>query len=95
MSTTTTGRTFGGMVFPDANPVTVDARWVHRVHMFDVPTSLREFAAGVLSPVSGDEWWSIGEFRYTDTPYSDYVTAVARWRRTGIEYGVEGDVEHP
>jgi hypothetical protein len=83
------GRTFVGMVHPYANPVTVDDRWVYRVHMFDVPTPLREFASGVITPLSGDEWWTIGEFRYADG--LDYVTAVARWRRAGIEYGIEGD----
>ncbi len=83
-------QTFLGMVHPDSHPVTVANRWVTRVGGCDIPDPLREFAAGVITAMSGDEWWTIGDFRYADNPHT-YVTAVARWRRAGIEYGIEGD----
>jgi hypothetical protein len=76
------------MVYPDAHPVTVPDRYVERVTADEAPAALREFAAGVLSAVSGSEWWTLGEFRYMG---EDYSVLVGRWTRTGIEYGVEID----
>lgn len=85
-------RRFTGMVFPDHHPVTVDDRWVCRVNGLDIPLSLREFAQASVGVRPNTRWQTIGEFRYADTPYHDYVTAVARWHRTGLQYGLEGDV---
>lgn len=86
------GKTFEGMVIPDTHPLTVPGRSVRRVHMFDVPTTLRQHAHEALHALSGEEWWTIGEFRYTR---EDYDTAVARRVMVAgsmiIEYGIEED----
>jgi hypothetical protein len=84
------GKTFEGMVFPDTHPLTVPDARVRRVHMFDVPALLRQHAHESLHTLSGEEWWTIGEFRYTR---EDYDTAVARRAMVAgnmiIEYGIE------
>lgn len=81
-----TGKAFAGMTYPDAHPICVPVRHVKQTTMSAIPAPLREHAQACLSAVSGDEWWTIGEFRYAG---EDYTTAVARWKRTGIEYGIE------
>lgn len=85
------GRTFVGMCHPDSQPVMADDRDVRRVHMLDVPTPLRQHAYESLGDMSGDQWWTVGEFRYTDEP--EYDTAVARRvmrnGRMAVEFGVE------
>lgn len=94
MTTPTTvarsGKTFEGMVFPDTHPLTVPTQHVRHVHMFDVPATLRQHAHESLHTLSGEEWWTVGEFRYTR---QDYDTAVARRvTRDGhmtVEYGIE------
>lgn len=83
---------FAGMVYPDPVPTTMPDRDVTRVHMFDIPTSLREHACTQLDSMSGGAWWTIGEFRYEG---EDYGVAVARRAlrggRMAVEYGVESD----
>lgn len=81
-------KTFVGMAHPDTHPVTTPGEYVKRVHMFDVPTSLREHASYALGELSGREWWTVGEFRYEGE--ACYDTAVARRTDKGvIEYGIE------
>lgn len=86
------GKAFAGMVVPDTHPLTVPDRYVSRVHMFDIPASLREHAAYSLNDLSGDQWWTVGEFRYAG---EDYDTAVARRvlrdGRVVVEYGIESE----
>jgi hypothetical protein len=92
MSSTITrsGRTFEGMAYPDAHPLTVPDRFVTRVHMFDVPATLREHAHNALGDLSGNVWWTVGEFRYAGE--GCYETAVAcRNRRGQVEYGIESE----
>lgn len=85
------GRSFAGMAFPDASPLVIAECDVQRVHMFDVPSPLREHAHESLGELSGGEWWTVGEFRYADE--SEYSTAVAKRvmvaGRMVVEYGVE------
>lgn len=85
------GRSFVGMAYADDSPLTLRDQDVKRVHMFDVPTTLRDHACSVLGGMSGGVWWTIGEFRYVGE--CDYDTAVARRvmrdGRMAIEYGVE------
>jgi len=81
-------RKFEGMAYPDACPLVVMGADVERVHMFDIPTSLRDHAAKVITPMSGEAWWTIGEFRYAG---EDYATAVAQWSRAGVTFGIERD----
>lgn len=79
------------MVYLDTHSLSVPVNYVERVHMFDIPTSLREHAHCSLNDLSGDEWWTVGEFRYEDG--ADYETAVARRvmrsGRVTVEYGIE------
>lgn len=83
-----TGRTFVGMVHRDADPILMPAEYVKRVHMFDVPASLREHAHNLLADVCGDVWWTLGEFRYSGEDCHE--TAVCRRNRRGqVEYGIE------
>lgn len=85
------GRTFVGMAHPDTHPLVVPAKYVKRVHMFDIPAPLREHAHNSLAELSGDVWWTLGEFRYAGE--ADYDTAVCRRNRRGqIEYGIDLDV---
>lgn len=79
---------FSGMVYPDTAPLVAPDTAVKRVHMFDVPTVLRDHAASVVTAVSGDHWWTVGEFRYAD---EDYVTAYAQWSRAGVTFGIDDD----
>lgn len=85
--TVRSGRTFTGMTIPDTHPMTLPAAFVTRVHMLDVPASLRAHAAYALGELSGDEWWTVGEFRYEGEEY--YDTAVARRVAGQIQYGIE------
>lgn len=89
-----TGKTFSGMAFPDTHPSTVDNTYVRRTHMLDIPALLRVHAYGALGDLSGDEWWTIGEFRYEG---EDYDTAVARRilrnGRMAVEFGIERDCD--
>lgn len=84
-------RTFEGMSCPESHPVTVRDRYVTRVHMFDIPTSLRNHAYQTLDALSGGEWWTVGEFLYTGESCYDVAVArrVMREGRMVIEYGVE------
>lgn len=87
---TRSGKTFEGMVFPDTHPLSVPDTQVRRVHMFDVPATLRQHAHESLHSLCGEQWWTVGEFRYTR---QDYDTAVARRvtrdGHTTVEYGIE------
>lgn len=85
--TVRTGRAFTGEVIPDTHPTTLPAAFVTRVHMFDIPATLREHAAYALGDLSGDEWWTVGEFRYAGESF--YDIAVARRDRATILYGIE------
>lgn len=82
-----------GSIVPDTHPVTVADKWVKRVHVFDIPVTLREHAHNVLSDLSGDEWWTVGELRYSGQP--EYDTAVARRvlrnGRMAVEFGIESE----
>lgn len=78
--------TFDGMVFPDTNPLRVHDEDIRYVHMFDVPTALRNRAYQALDLLPWYEWWTVGEFRYAG---EDYVTAVAHRGADGrISFGV-------
>lgn len=79
---------FSGMVYPDASPIMAPDTAVKRVHMFDVPTGLRDHAATVITHMSGDHWWTIGEFRYEG---EDYTTAYGQWSRAGVTFGIDND----
>lgn len=89
-----TYRPFAGMIYPDAAPITVDAEHVRAARAGEVPTLLREHARETLHTLAGDEWWTLGEFRYLGE--YDYDTAVARRvtreGHSSIEYGIELDV---
>lgn len=80
-----------GMVFPDAHPIVMPDEYAKRVHMFDIPASLREHACTVLDTLSGGVWWSIGEFRYAGD--MDFTTATARRvlvnGRMAVQYAIE------
>lgn len=84
--------TFEGMVYPDTHPLTVDSTYVRQVGMFHIPAALRQHAYESLGDLSGDEWWTVGEFRYAG---QDYDTAVARRilrdGRMTMEFGIEGE----
>lgn len=80
------GKGFIGNVYTDPAPLPVTTGTVQRVHMFDVPASLREHAVYALGDLSGGQWWTVGEFRYTDSP--DYETAVARRVGAQVQYGI-------
>lgn len=90
------GRTFDGMVYADSNPCRVSAEYpdhVKRVHMFDVPSTLRAHACTFLDTQAADEtWWTVGEFRYAGA-CEDYQTAYARRvirdGRVQVDYGIE------
>lgn len=86
------GKTFEGLAYLDTHPLTVPDRYVTRVHMFDVPAVLRDHACTSLDALSGDEWWTVGEFRYQG---EDFDTAVARRvLREGcmaVEFGIESE----
>lgn len=90
------GRVFAGMVYTDSDPCRVSAErpdYVRRVHMFDVPSTLRAYACTFLDREAADgTWWTIGEFRYAG---EDYITAFARRvvrdGRVTVDYGVEAD----
>ena len=87
---TRSGRTFAGMVHPDTHPIATPDAYVKRVHMFDVPAPLRDHAHASLGELSGDEWWTVGEFRYAGE--FCYDTAVARRNERGqVEYGIEAE----
>lgn len=85
------GKAFTGMVHPDTHPITSPDGYVKRVHMFDIPAPLREHAHYALNDLSGDGWWTVGEFRYEGE--GCYDTAVARRVMRGghvvVEYGIE------
>ena len=94
------GRVFVGMVYTDSNPCKVSAErpdYVKRVHMFDVPTTLRTYACTFLDGEAADEtWWTVGEFRYVG---EDYITAFAcrvyRDGRIQVDYGIEREETDP
>ena len=90
------GRVFAGMVYTDSDPCRVSAErpdYVERVHMFDVPSTLRAYACTFLDGEAADGvWWTVGEFRYAG---EDYITAFARRvirdGRVTVDYGIERD----
>lgn len=94
-------RPFDGVLYPIGRPFRVSEGCVKRVHMFDVPTVLREHAHAVVSGEPGTGWRAVGEFHVTDGSYGTdrnalrgaCVTVVARRVVRGgavsVEYGVE------
>lgn len=80
-------KSFTGSVHTDPTPERADAGEIRQVHMFDVPASLREHAAWALGDMPGGAWWTVGQFRYTDSPA--LKTAVARRMGAQIQYGIE------
>jgi hypothetical protein len=82
-------KVFTGGAHTDGLPSRVDARDVRKVHMFDVPAVLRGHALAAVGDMSGGAWWTVGEFRYVDTPDGYHETAVARRVGAQIQYGIE------
>jgi hypothetical protein len=79
------------MVCPDSNPLRVPDDAVRRVHMFDIPTTLRSHAYALLDMLPGGRWWTVGEFQPRPDVYAK--TAVARrvlhGDRLAVEFGIE------
>lgn len=75
----------------DTHPVTVRDRDVEPIALRDVPSELREAAATALGSLSGDEWWTVGEFLDDGETLSDTLVArrVLVGGRMAIQYGVE------
>lgn len=85
------GKAFTGMVYPDMQPLAARDQDVRRVSLFDIPTTLRQHAYGMVDAWEVGEWYSVGEFRYAGG--DGFETAVARRclrnGRLGVEYGIE------
>lgn len=84
------GKTFEGVVCSVTQPMWIPVHHVRRVHMFDIPAVLRERANYSLNGLAGNEWWTVGEFRYAGEGYDMAIARrVTRGGRTVVEYGVE------
>ncbi len=75
-------------VTPDTHPIEISGAGVERVHMFDVPASLREHAHYMLGELSGNVWWSLGTFLAQGETLLDSAVC-RRNERSQVEYGVE------